>query len=66
MILDPNARALSFNAAKQISPFLGGVFQNEMELTPEHFDHELADIDALKLKIETYRSQVLMLRKRAL
>jgi hypothetical protein len=66
MIWDEEARALCFTAAKQISPDLGGIFQNEMDITTDHFDQELVDIDRLKLEVELYRSRILMLRKQTL
>lgn len=65
MILDYDLRVIRHFQGTEISPTLGGLFQNPMEIDHEMIQMEQDAVSALELKIALYKAELSMLRKRA-
>lgn len=63
MFLSKDRREQLFNQSREVHPSLGGLFQNEMEITPEMVDLELAELERHDLATSLLRSQLLILKR---
>lgn len=62
----PNSiREKHFEMGREINPALGTLFQNQMEILPEHADIELAEIQKMEFALQAYKSHVLMIKRQS-